>query len=507
LLDSFMAQTEASKRQPEPIKSMTLPTRNRPGYLKRCLESYLESARKHGRDIRVVVADSSDEPGMADANQDVLQSLKKQFGNAALYINKESLRVYADQLAECSGVSSEIAEFAVLNPEQCPVNTGANRNALLLATIGESIAQVDDDTVCSIAACHEMREGIRLTSVTSAAKLWFFEDKPPVEPDDSLDFFALHEQMLGSSLPEQVNQISPELVHMHEVTPGFFHAASGGCNRILVTSMGLVGDHGGANPLAFLTLAGNTRAALMRTEETYSESMANHLVVRSVQSPAIGDCMHFSGAKLGLDNREMLPPFMPVMRGQDSIFCTVISRTRSGYFGFLPYMVLHDRPQRFPQDLRKHASGIRNYSVIVELIESFKCMRHNPEENQFALGKHLEDLAQLPLSDFESVTKQAARFMAIQQIQRLEPLLAKYGGSPSYWARDLEEYISTKRASVSSRYYHVGSDLVEAFGGEHARALQQRLVLRYGQLLKAWPQLRSAAQELRNKGFLPGMSI
>jgi hypothetical protein len=352
-----------------------------------------------------------------------------------------------------------------------------------------------------------MREGIRLTSVTSAAKLWFFEDKPPVEPDDSLDFFALHEQMLGSSLPEQVNQISPELVHMHEVTPGFFHAASGGCNRILVTSMGLVGDHGGANPLAFLTLAGNTRAALMRTEETYSESMANHLVVRSVQSPAIGDCMHFSGAKLGLDNREMLPPFMPVMRGQDSIFCTVISRTRSGYFGFLPYMVLHDRPQRFPQDLRKHASGIRNYSVIVELIESFKCMRHNPEENQFALGKHLEDLAQLPLSDFESVTKQAARFMAIQQIQRLEPLLAKYGGSPSYWARDLEEYISTKRASVSSRYYHVGSDLVEAFGGEHARALQQRLVLRYGQLLKAWPQLRSAAQELRNKGFLPGMSI
>jgi hypothetical protein len=53
----------------------------------------------------------------------------------------------------------------------------------------------------------------------------------------------------------------------------------------------------------------------------------------------------------------------------------------------------------------------------------------------------------------------------------------------------------------------VPGDLREVCGEEGARVVFQALVLKFGQLLTVWPDLRQAALELQERGVRIGKSV
>ena len=71
-------------------------------------------------------------------------------------------------------------------------------------------------------------------------------------------------------------------------------------------------ENGHESPLYLLALEGATRERLLRSEAEYRTALREQHVLRAVRRPTVCDGAYCMGLNLGLDNREMLPPFMPV---------------------------------------------------------------------------------------------------------------------------------------------------------------------------------------------------
>jgi len=257
----------ADDRAPARIASVCVPTRNRPAMLLRCLESYLQCARNFSRRLDVVVADSSDDRTVCEGNVEALSALAKQFGVDVFYLGAAEKRDFARRLV-AQGVEPGAVDFAVLNPEGCPNDTGTQRNALLLATVDQCTVQVDDDTVCRVMPWLAPRTGVRFTSNYNPTEYAFLDEDEtlPVDRFEGLDFFGLHEMLLARSAGELIARHGLATQAFEQPTARLFRRIERGGARVAMTQLGLAGDSGMGSSTYFLSLDGERRENLTRSE-------------------------------------------------------------------------------------------------------------------------------------------------------------------------------------------------------------------------------------------------
>jgi hypothetical protein len=87
----------------------------------------------------------------------------------------------------------------------------------------------------------------------------------------------------------------------------------------------------------------------------------------------------------------------------------------------------------------------------------------------------------------------------------LDETLSRHRGAPAFWARDVARAREILAAAVASPAAAHPADLVAAFGEADGRAAFRDLVRRYGELLRAWPDLWEAARALRAEGVRPAV--
>src|SRR6185295_10872154 len=117
------------------------------------------------------------------------------------------------------------------------------------------------------------------------------------------------------------------------------------------------------------------------------------------------------------------------------------------------------------------------------------------------------DVGQSPTEAFEETLSALAWRGASQQISLLEQLLRKHRRLPQFWASDADRFVATLQASVTATDYIVPREIEEDFGRDFASARVQQLILRLGELLKVWPELRRAARDERASGIPIGRRI
>ena len=460
--------------------------------------------RRHGRAPRLTVVDDSDHPEHCKTNLGILESIKEEFALECIYAGPQEKEEFARNLAKHSGVKSEVVNFALLNDERCPIGTGGNRNALLLSGVGEITLQVDDDSVCAIAPSPDFHGSLTLTSQYDPTEFWFLseEERPLLESWSAHEnVLALHEQLLGKSVGTCLRAHSMTPPNLEKANTSFFRRLRGNSDRIAVTALGKAGDSGIGSSYAFLKLTGAQRDRLLQSQESYRYAMDKHQVLRSVTNPTISNGTYLSGMNLGLDNRRMLPPFMPVQRNQDGIFAALVRSTAEGYFGFLPWMLVHQRPERWKQDLKKAAATLRSGDIIEILVSSFKPRDGaGAKKNLVALGLLFKELGSMAPDDFQELVQKALWRRALFRIGLLDQLLRTYQNRPHYWANDVSAYISAMQESLPTKNYVVPVDLADVFGVETAAVLMRRLVRRLGELLEVWCDLREAALSVRSGG-------
>lgn len=506
---------------PPTISVIGIPTRDRLKSLIRTAKSCIDDCRRYERAPELVVTDMSS-PCVQEEARRALQTLAKK-GVRILYVGQTERAAYSKRLLEIGGFPPEVIHFCLFHGGGCGIHPqaaaclpthGACRNALLLHTVGELSLCVDDDTVCSIRALPDTLPGVAFSSEAWPVELWFPPDPAALVeciPDAGRSVLQLHEQMLGRSVQGFAAASQEDLI-LDSASPRLIRKLFCASGMIAMTSLGVVGDCGFGLPSPYLTLAGDSRNRLTVSRDEYVRAISTRRVIMAARRATISDSTFCMAINLGIDNRTLLPPFMPVLRNEDGIFRYTLELCCDGKFsGFLPWVLIHDplTPRSFQfADLWESTLPPRSCDLVLFLIQSFTRWPSNgsvPDKLR-ALGKFLCDVASVPPADFEEVLRTLVLRAAGLRVTAMERMLGNAGEMPAFWAADVKKHIATIRERLtSSSYLTTPWDLPGTPGD--AQKLLRRLMFLFGHLLVCWPDIVEVARVLRSNGHGLGKEI
>jgi hypothetical protein len=480
----------AVPRRPARFASVGVPTRDRPDCLRRCLLGHLESRRRHGRDNDFLVVDDSTTEANRAANRELLGELSGRWQARLAYLGPGERAGLAEALVRRAGLPEAAVRFALLPDGDWPVATGSSRNALLLCAAGGLLLQVDDDTLCRVAPAPGARPGLAFSPRSDPTEFWFPDGDGPVLPPGGpgeVDLLAAHEGLLGQTAP----------------------GPNGG--PVLATAAGVAGDSGMGTAVYFLLLEGASRERLLRSPQGYRAALSGRRLLRAVTQATVcrpGVCQALN---LGLDNRRLLPPFLPVLRNQDGVFAALLRACLpDALFGFLPWTVLHEPPAPRPSladSLVEGVTGVRAGQALQVLIGALapSLPAAGPGERLRALGARLAELGAAAPADIEAALSALLRAQLGGLRARLEALLGEHGGQPPCWAEDVRRLLAALREALPQPGWAAPTDLRNVVGAAQAPELFRRLVRQFGDLLRVWPDLVEAARDLRACGGRPAV--
>jgi hypothetical protein len=497
---------------PAGITSIVFPTCDRVASLQGCMTSFITNQIRYQRTSDYVVMDDSSDLKTGNDYCQMLKALHHEFGVPLSYGGMKEKILFAKRLMENSEVPTEVIKFALFDVDQFGVSTlGANRNAILLHTAGELVLSSDDDVRGPLATCDEMKKGISLTPGYSPPEEFrIVTDRETAKKKAHVidtDILAAQEKFLGKTIPEccMNNERKGELNFEKADTQILFKLLSHG-NKILVTTNGYFGDNGWGSPSAYLSLTGESFRQMTQSESTYRAACTSREMLQFVKQVTLTDrADNMMAGCLGIDNRDLVPPFLPVGRGEDHLFGTILSKCfRKACFAFLPHLLLHapvESRNFWPGEITRRASGLDLHTLFQVLIAShvFPPDEFTDKQNLQRLGKYLEELGQLDQSDFEIFVRQLVGKHVTESIATFENRLQEGSDTPAFWANDVRKYILMMRDSLTKQEWNIPLELLYGRNITETRKLTQKLVFKYGQLLFWWPSLVEAARHLRSR--------
>jgi hypothetical protein len=505
-LRALLTCSSGGTAAPSPIRVVGMPTHNQPGVLVRGLRSYIENVLAHDRRVEFVVLDDSTDRGAREANLANLRRLRARYGVDIAYAGPGEKAAFALRLAR-KGLARATLEFALAGRTGTGRTTGANRNALLLHTVGEPFLSADDDTVCTPAPAPECRAGLRVTS-DEPTELWFPEDPAPLQPPaPGPCVLALHEAMLGRSVEDCVRHQGPTEIALDSMTSTFRCRLERGCRSILATWMGLAGDLGTPHLPSFLIRqTGRTRERLLRSERLYRAVMTHRQAVRSASRATITDAGSWMTTVTAYDHRDLLPPFLPLGRGQDTLFGALLDAIApSSYVAYLPYTVVHRPELPRLRELQARHLRVHLFHAVLFCVGSLAgtVMPRDRAAALRAVGRHLHDFgSKMTALEFEHFIRHRAHERSMEDLANCAELLRHFGCRPTYWARDLRAYMSLRQEAMASEDFAVPWDLAcPGWSRTEILAPTQEIIRCYGELLVAWPEMIEVTKQLQADGI------
>ena len=488
------------RHEPSPISTIGFVTCNRTAALSRSVESAIDNAIRSGRNPEFVVMDDSDERN-GELNRQAMRAQAEAASVDLLYAGRKEKEEFARLLTSSSSVPPEVVRFALFGPEGCNYTVGANRNALLLDRIGCLVLSFDDDVICQTLDCPTPGAGVRFSS-RHWQDFWFYPDRESALREVQFvekDVLGAHEAFLGRGIGDVICDQQAE-IDGPDIGSQLLRSKVSGNGRILVTMPGIVGDSGMGYSWPFLMARGQTHLRLTASERCYRSALASKEVLKVSDRPTFdvsGLCMTTT---IGLDNRDLLPPFMPGHRNEDGIFGAMLVKCfDEEYSVHLPWANLHDAETGRAYWPTSASLPPHVCDVLPTCINAYaKPASRSRARRLESLGRYLSELGSLPSPEFE----QQMRLFAFQQLSRLilklENALQEHTKAPGYWTSDVRQTIELFQNAISNPTQAAARD----DNKKHAefQRLSQRLLRQYGELLCAWPSLVACAKDLCKGG-------
>jgi hypothetical protein len=513
LLTSLNCANDLSQAQPldrEPLKIATVGfvTHERPDSLRRGLISYIENVKCFKRECDFVVMDSTASSSDRVQTREMLRRLAIDYEVSISYAGLEEKIDFAKRLSGDHKLPQHVIDFALLGSEGFLNCTGANRNALLLHTVGDLFFSADDDTVNSLYEVPGQMEGLSFFLSEEPLESWFFPDRETALNSVRAvneDALSIHERWLGRDLAACLDQIPHDQIEYEKLSKRHFKDLKNGTGRVLATLPGIIGDSGIGLPRWFL-LSGDSRTRLFKSAKSYKDAVSSREMLRAVRRIKIGRHPSFMATAFGLDNRELTPPFFPVLRNQDRIFGVTLSQCfEDAYFCHVPRALLHaplETRTYLPDSLSAAASSSGMSDVLLFCISGFATTSPAPsnKERLQALGRHLMNCGLIPPADFKEYIRLRFWERASKMIDLSEHLLETYEYSPDFWVDDIDRYVKTLKESLLRLESVAPFDLVGQPDTESPLIFAQRLIHRFGELLCWWPEIVGVVKEMRKQG-------
>jgi hypothetical protein len=499
---SFLESPGSSYGQASPnrVVSVGFPTSNRVESLRQSLTSYIENCQHFERTVDFIVVDDSENIMIRNNYREMLQKLKSQYSVNIFYAGLEEKIAFAKKLAKKGKIPENAVYFACIGDKQHAMTTvGANRNVLLLHTVGDMILSADDDTLCRSAISPTMKEGLALSSGGSPLEVHFFPDRESAMQSVHFveqDFIALHEQWLGKDVRGCIAVWGRDgKVSLDHADPQLLRRLATQQGKVALTLNGVIGDCSWDNPYYYLFQDDNTFVRLTQSEQDYRLARTSREMIQvACQNTLTEKADTIFAICMGLDNRDLLPPFTPIGRAEDIAFGIALSKCFSGnYAVHLPWALPH-----IPREVRSYSAqqlfSIGFNSWIPSCIDLFDPgFAITPSERLQKLGYYLKEIGSLPKAAFEEFIRLHLWRSMSALISELEKRIQNDEAPPAFWLRDARAFITQARQSALLPV----EQLYMLSGGQE---VLQRLMIRFGQVLEWWPVMMETARQLRSEG-------
>jgi hypothetical protein len=495
------AARDASAESATPVRHVGILTCDRPEALHASAMSFAQDSTP----IELVIVDDSRTSRVRAANLAALASSAAVPGCEVLYAGIAEKRDYARRLAEAAGVAPEIVSFALFGSEAAAGSIGANRNALSLACAGFAFLSTDDDTLASLAMPNDPVAGVRFSDGADPATYRFFDNRDEllaavVPADDRV--VDVHAAVLGCSL-RAIASAAGSNVDLAGATSETIEQVVSGTGRVAATVLGVHGDSGmfaGAGFLMTWMLGGFP----LGDDATYRRAVTSRELVRCAPCTSIRRSPPFMSTSIGLDHRTLLPPFMPVLRDEDSVFsATLTTCFEMAHVAHLPRSVFHAAASGRRYDPNRiEAAGIRRFAdLVIELIRStgFGPGPSSSEQRLGIVGAHFEHVGRCDDAQLLATIRRIHVRAAGRRLARLDVALGASQNAPPSWVADAHAFRERLTAAIGREDFYVPWD-VPGDSAIERLARTRRLVFELGRLFGAWPAVVGAARHLATRG-------
>lgn len=468
------------------INWFAVPTKDRPRNLYKCLSSYLKNARAFSRNVSVLVSDDSVLKESVQENKDVIDAIKRRFGVRVFYSGLTEKRLLAKVLANQIGISETITEFAILGPENSVGTYGANRNSIVLNTVGHAIFSADDDTLCYLRSNSSLNSNIAATIGDSLPHRFYKSRKDAMHSlkRTHIDLLGVHESYLGKNLTELLPFESAQSELTLEPPRG----------KIKIVNNGVVGDSGYVSSAGIALNIGNSAAPRLDTEMNYRTCITSREIVRQVDSLQIGPTHQFMATAYSFVNDGCIPPFFPNCRNEDGILAYFISISMPEvHIANLPLSIVHAANPN-----RKYINSFFQFrfsELLIALLQHWKIRNNDPQRSLSDFGLSLIDAANLSNQELSSMLHDIITDLMRVKIDYLISLLISRNFFPEYWAEDIRRQILFIERFIADQI-NFFSRIIEVPNAKNPINEIANGLKIYGFLLHTWPLMCEASKNI-----------
>jgi hypothetical protein len=451
----------------------------------------MRNLRHYGHTCRILVADDSSDSVAFRQTADAIVALGREFDVRAQYFGPRERLHFSDKLIQL-GFDQDVVAFALDGwPAFDFGAAGASRNFLSLLAGDSAYASIDDDTECLFVESTNLRTGEVMFEGASArmdpASLRAFSSRKELLETlvvRDLDFVSAHQQLLGRAVGEQNEHLSKLQNHSKQV---------------LVTLLGVAGDCGwGAPSRYFLYDDAISLAQLARSNSDWASTLTSRETLRVSDTYCVSnraDLMMTTA--FAVDNRVLLPPFLPVGRGSDMLFGRMLPliHGNSG-FGHLPWAVIHSpvTTRRFWEGEFTRSAGITDITTMLYATLPTPPTEMSGPEALVSIGRSLTELARQSRTDFVSIVRDCVVGVLMPTLTDLELRADAVAESIPHWSSATREFVRRARARLGLKHSGIPAEFLYGSEFDCAAELARKLVGQFGQLLVSWADLRACFQ-------------
>ena len=342
--------------------------------------------------------------------------------------------------------------------------------------VGQAFCSIDDDVICQLASAPDSgRPTADIFAVLDPFLRWTFADRESAathSPEIDADFLGSHEERSS-------------VIRWVRFQPGWGTKRSTRARRPMTLCGAARRQRAVCVPPALVDpfwrpgefrppcISSTSKARIGRdsrkAREAYRASMASRDVFVVSPAPAVGDASTSPGMAMGLDHRELLPPFFPVLHAEDFIYGAALWQTvGTSFLAHSPIAIRHE-PRPGKAMLQPGELNANRRAVIFEFAHLIRriILRFSgfeaagTDERMRALGRYLCLIGEQPERDFvENIRAQILEHES-GKIDQLETQLREDTETPDFWRDDLEAYVSHIREALTYedfRYFHSTSN-------------------------------------------------
>ena len=384
---------------------------------------------------------------------------------------------------------------------------GLSRNLALLLSCGRRLVMIDDDVICDVYDSPQQKPDITFSDNPREAEFFGSEQewaylRQPINPDP----IDRHMQCLGLTFSEALTVLGQNYLK----PAGFTNTTAlqlselESDSAVLVTECGSLGCPGTGKNTWLPDMAPASLKRMLSSAEKTTHALSTRKVWTGRHKPHFSPRPNMSQIT-GFDNRRMLPPYLPILRGEDRLFGYMLdfifpTSVTLDYPWAVPHLPLPDRQWR-DRDLSFTPADSFPVFFIEKVIEhKSSCQSISPGDRLSNLSTWFTNMATASADSLTSMYIDSRLHSDSALLNHLTDLLATTESAPVNWQNYLRNGITQLNADLerASREGFVVKGLPAALEIDDLIAFWRNVWGDFANALKAWPEIREAATKIVN---------